>query len=461
MSPADRLDGSLQEACATCTHLSFPMSECLSVPSPSQWSDIGSLFPWLETMPVLAFLEHGSELVAANQLARDAIGRDSVMTDVTLLGAYPKASHAGRQRFECLLSLPNGKVSMVPGVVQSLNAADSNTRLVLLMEPLPDDADRLGGDCIQQKCNFLQEVFDSASQAMVIVQEDRVLRANREFSRIFAYPIEACLGKELCNLIVPDGRLHETEMLNHTVEQDDRASMETVRHTSMGELLDVLVSVTRVRLGAGRLGQLVTYRDIRQEKRLQARLQHASLHDPVTGLANRVLFLDRLSLTMARLRRRPNRSFAVVFLDLDHFKRVNDTWGHAAGDMLLLSVAARLRSCLRPQDTVARFGGDEFALLLDDTDSLEAIDNLAQRIQHELQRPVDLDGPNVCITASMGIVLGSTEYSDIEVILCDADAAMYHAKELGRARHEFFTSCTCAIPDRGRLSARTDPRKAI
>jgi Amt family ammonium transporter len=409
----------------------------------------------------MAFLDDGLDIVAVNDLARRAIGSQSVRTDEVLLGAYPKVNCVGRQRFECLLSSHNGAATMVSGVVQNFEAAGDSSRLVLLMEPLPDAADRFGGDCIQQRCNFLQEVFDTASEAMVIVQEDRILRANREFIRIFAYPIEACLGKALCDLIVPDGRMHETEMLIHTVEMEDRASMETVRHTSTGELLDVLVAVKQVRLGAGRSGHLVTYRDIRQEKRLQAKLQHASLHDPLTGIANRVLFLDRLTLTMARLRRRPDRSFAVVFLDLDHFKQVNDTWGHSAGDMLLLTAAARLRSCLRPQDTVARFGGDEFALLLDETDSLEDIDNLVQRIQIELQRPVDLDGPTVRVSASMGIVLGSTAYSDTEDILRDADAAMYSAKELGRARHEFFAFGISATPQLTNSSTRTNLCQAV
>jgi diguanylate cyclase (GGDEF)-like protein len=190
----------------------------------------------------------------------------------------------------------------------------------------------------------------------------------------------------------------------------------------------------------------VTYRDIRHEKRLHAKLQHTALHDPLTGLANRVLFLDRLTQTVARLRRRPDRNFAVVFLDLDHFKQINDTWGHAAGDRLLLTMAARLRSCLRPQDTVARFGGDEFALVLDEAGRIEDIDSLTRRIQNDLQRPVDIGGGEVCVSASMGIVLGSTEYSHIEDIVRDADVAMYRAKDMGRARHEFFAAGVAATP---------------
>jgi Amt family ammonium transporter len=311
----------------------------------------------------------------------------------------------------------------------------------------------VAGDDSENRCSFLEEIFDAATEAMVITQGDRVLRANREFLRIFGYSLETCLGSNLSDLIVPEGRMHETEMLLHTVEAEGRATIETVRHTSSGEALDVSVVVMPVRLGAGRSGHAAAYRDIRQEKQAQAKLQHSALHDPLTGLANRVLFLDRLTLTMARLRRRPDRNFAVIFLDLDRFKQVNDTWGHAAGDTLLLTAAARLRACLRPQDTVARFGGDEFALVLDEVGSTEDIEYLARRIQNELQQPVDIGGGEVRVSASMGIALGSTEYNDVEDILRDADAAMYRAKEKGRARHEFFAAQTTATSPQGISSA--------
>jgi len=167
-------------------------------------------------------------------------------------------------------------------------------------------------------------------------------------------------------------------------------------------------------------------------------LQHAALHDALTGLANRVLFLDRLELTMARLKRRPDRKFSVVFLDVDHFKEVNDRHGHAAGDAVLLAVTERLRRCLRPQDTIARFGGDEFALLLDEASTVEDIDAIATRIQSEVQRPVVVGETEVFVSASMGVAIGSAGYGSAEEIMRDADRAMYRAKSGGRGRHVFF-----------------------
>jgi Amt family ammonium transporter len=429
-------------------------SERLLAVSSGHFHSCNTLHEWLESLPLTAFIERCGEIAAANDLARRFFGSsDSMKVDQVLLGAYPAACDERRQRFECLLVPLGGSAVTVSGVVQPFPVAGEGARLVLLMEPLEENAERVAGDDSECRCAFLEDLFDTASEAMVIIHKGRILRANREFSRTFGYPIEACLGSTLYDLIVPEGRMHETEMMMHTVATEGRASIETVRRTSSGEVLDVSIVISRVRLGAGRSGHSVTYRDIRQEKQLQARLQHTALHDPLTGLANRVLFLDRLTLTMARLRRRPDRNFAVIFLDLDRFKQVNDTRGHAAGDTLLLTVAARLRACLRPQDTVARFGGDEFALVLDEAGSREDIECLARRIQNELQLPVEIGVGEVCVSASMGIALGSTAYNDVEEILRDADAAMYRAKDKGRSRHEFFAADASATPPQGNQPA--------
>jgi diguanylate cyclase (GGDEF)-like protein len=211
--------------------------------------------------------------------------------------------------------------------------------------------------------------------------------------------------------------------------------METRRRARSGEEIDVAVLVATLSLGGTAKGVLVTYRDIRRQKQEAARLKHSARHDPLTGLANRALFLETVSLTLARLWRRPDRSFAVIFMDLDGFKQVNDTLGHAAGDALLLEVAARLRHCLRPQDTVARFGGDEFALLLDDSGADDEVEAVASRIQNELQGAIRFDGAETKISASMGIVIAVPDYGTAERIMEHADSAMYAAKTAGGGRH--------------------------
>jgi diguanylate cyclase (GGDEF)-like protein len=162
---------------------------------------------------------------------------------------------------------------------------------------------------------------------------------------------------------------------------------------------------------------------------------HQAFHDSLTGLPNRALFLDRLELADARARR-SGAPIAVLFMDLDAFKTVNDSLGHAAGDELLVLVAGRLRRCVRPSDTAARFGGDEFAILLEDLDASNAAQLVAQRILDSLREPFEISGQVISVGASIGIA--STAQVSSDDLLRSADLAMYRAKGLGRARLQTF-----------------------
>ncbi len=182
---------------------------------------------------------------------------------------------------------------------------------------------------------------------------------------------------------------------------------------------------------------LVMNTDITALKRTEAELAHQALHDPLTGLANRALLLDQLARILAR-RQRVAQAVALLFLDLDHFKVVNDSLGHIAGDQLLVHMAKRLGSALRPTDTVARLGGDEFVVLIDDFDDPRDPLVLAERIQHVLKAPVVVDGNEVFTTVSIGIAVATAPDDTAEGLLRDADAAMYLAKARGRDRYEIF-----------------------
>jgi diguanylate cyclase (GGDEF)-like protein/PAS domain S-box-containing protein len=426
--------------------------------TPSTVGEIANPLAWLERLPSMAFLQRGAEISAANAMARDFVGSAaSIKTNELFLGAFPaaSASDASRQRFDCLLLCASGRRKMVSGAVQPFPAAGPDARLVLVLEPVQGPAGSLERDC-EGRAQFFQDLFDSAPEPTIVMQGDLILQANREFIRLFGYSLDECIGADIHDLIIPDERRHEREMLLHTVASEGRASLETVRRTRSGEDLDVSVVVTQVVLGPDAMGTLVAYRDIRPQKRAEARLQHTALHDPLTGLANRALFLDRLTLTMARLERRPDRNFAVVFLDLDRFKQVNDTYGHAAGDVLLLTVTERLRACLRPQDTIARFGGDEFALLLDDVGSPGDIAGVLGRIQDAIQRPVDAGEAEILVSASMGIALSGDGFSGVDELMQRADQAMYAAKANGKARHEFFVA-----PGLAASPAESSPSKPV
>ena len=178
--------------------------------------------------------------------------------------------------------------------------------------------------------------------------------------------------------------------------------------------------------------------DISNRKRAELQLIHDALHDDLTQLPNRTLFMEHLERALKRKQRQPDYAFAVLFLDLDRFKIINDSLGHAAGDRLLVEVANRLCKCIRPYDTAARLGGDEFTILLDEiTDTSKAI-NCVQRIQAELNLPIDINGNTVFTGSSIGIVIATEQYTSASDLLRDADIAMYRAKETCKSSYALF-----------------------
>jgi diguanylate cyclase (GGDEF)-like protein len=182
---------------------------------------------------------------------------------------------------------------------------------------------------------------------------------------------------------------------------------------------------------------VVNSRDVTKRKALEEQLRHQALHDPLSGLPNRALFMDRLEHALARADRRASK-VAVLFMDLDNFKITNDSLGHEVGDQLLVAVAERLKACLRPEDTAARVGGDEFTILVEEVDGLRDAARVAERIAESLQRPFALDQYEVFFTTSIGIALSGPLQKLPADLLRHADLAMYQAKHKGKARYEVF-----------------------
>jgi diguanylate cyclase (GGDEF)-like protein len=209
-----------------------------------------------------------------------------------------------------------------------------------------------------------------------------------------------------------------------------------------------------------KLRTLALEEEIVQRKHAEQRLKHTATHDSLTGLPNRTVFIDLLNHAIACNQRRPDLAFAILFLDLDRFKIVNDSLGHHAGDILLKLIARELSTIVRSKDTVARLGGDEFVILIEDLDTNKEAFDIAQRITDFLQQPFTIDNQLVFTGTSIGILFSDARYNNADTMLRDADTAMYHAKDSGKGRYEVFDASMHQRVQNA-LSLEADIREAI
>jgi diguanylate cyclase (GGDEF)-like protein len=210
-----------------------------------------------------------------------------------------------------------------------------------------------------------------------------------------------------------------------------------LRHAD-GAVAWLLVSAEPEAIDGEVVNVVCTFSDITEQRRAHERIRHLAQHDGLTQLPNRELLLDRLGVALVQARRRAV-GVALVFVDLDNFKVINDSLGHSAGDAVLRTVARRLRSAVREADTVARLGGDEFVVLLNGIESAQDVVRVVGQLQATLRRPLDIDGRELSAHASLGVALYPQDGVDAETLLRHADTAMYRAKELGRDQTEFYT----------------------
>jgi diguanylate cyclase (GGDEF)-like protein/PAS domain S-box-containing protein len=310
-----------------------------------------------------------------------------------------------------------------------------------LSYPLPANAVQSRVTTLREASEMFRIAFDYSAIGMALVfQTGRWHRVNRSLCELLGYSESELLDREFQDCVHPDDRLTSMAKLEQLLRGKIATYQIEMRciHKN-GNVVWVMWSVSKATMEKGKSAHLIyQLQSISDRKVAEERLLHDALHDTLTGLPNRALMLDHLRLTIARAKRRQDLRFAVLFLDLDRFKLINDTMGHMAGDQLLVGFARRLESCLRPGDTIARVGGDEFTILLEDlADESEAV-AVAERIHQELKQPFNLCGRDVFSTVSIGIAPGSLAYDQPDQILRDADTAMYRSKSLGKARHEMF-----------------------
>ena len=302
-------------------------------------------------------------------------------------------------------------------------------------------------------------LFEQSRDALYITDSSgKIVEGNAALVELFGYGIDELYGRELDFLFEDpfDWELVQTELQVRGYARE----VEVRLRRSDGVQLWCLLSVAR------RLDDEVEARgfqgiihDITDRKRAEERLRYNALHDPLTGLPNRVLFVDRLGTALARWRRERQHRCAVLFMDLDRFKVVNDSLGHAVGDALLMRVAGALSSCVRAHETVARLGGDEFAILLEVESDDDAV-HAAHRIQQRLADSFQLQGQTMFTSASIGIAFPDSRDQQPDDLLRNADMAMYSAKNTGPARLEVFDP-SMHVSAINLLELETDLRTAV
>jgi len=395
----------------------------------------------LDALPVLVFIERAGRVVFANREARQMMGiLDEEWTtrpiEDVLWGLFPgtaeprtllTASRRGSP-FHATMPARNGRLLPVEGTYA---ITDPGVREAVIVA-------HLGGREQAPKSRLMDDVLACIPEALAIEHGDHVLYTNPAFTRMFGYAAEETVGAGLRNLIVPETRFNEHATLARGVDVRGRLTLETVRMNKAGDLVDVNMQMAPLMVEGAQAGYIYTFRDIGERKQIEVKLQHDAMHDVLTGLPNRALFLDRVKLALSRRARRPDQICGIIYFDLDRFKEINDELGHAAGDAVLRIVAERLRISLRPQDTAARLGGDEFAVLVENVVSSGDLEIVADRILHEMKLPFEVFSREVESPPSIGVVMAGPEHTSAEMVIRDADYAMYRAKQAGGGRYEVF-----------------------
>ena len=319
---------------------------------------------------------------------------------------------------------------------------------------------RNAADAASRERRFQALLSNSSDLVVVVDPQTLAIRyATPAVEGMLGYEHDSVNGRSLADLTHPEDRDVLTEAIR--AARDSEESHETDRWRALhqgGGFVDVEASWLDLTDDPSVQGVVVTIRDVGERTNLEDKLRHQAFHDPLTGLPNRSLFEDRVRHAVARARR-TGRPMSVLFVDLDDFKTVNDSLGHAAGDELLRQVAGRLDGWVRTADTVARLGGDEFAVLVEEPENPEEAQVVAERIHDGLERPFQIEGHELFTRASVGIAPAESG-STSEELMRNADTAMYAAKAAGKGRSETFRP-TMHMEVQRRLQLSGDLRRAL
>ncbi len=342
---------------------------------------------------------------------------------------------------------------MSPELVEGLTGLTAELALALETAALVEDQHRRHSE------RRFQALIENSSDIILIVDADRVITyASPGVAHVLGYSSEQVLGFSLDAFLPAEEVPALASALQASAARHARHELVEIRVIDAAGAWHVLEATANdLRHDPDVGGIVLNARDATDRKTLENELRHQALHDTLTGLSNRALFTDRVGHALSR---RTEGSVAVLLIDLDDFKTVNDSMGHAAGDQLLVAVADRLRTSLRTSDTPSRFGGDEFVVLLDDSQTDAQVDDVADRVLSALHAPFSLNGREVSITASMGVAVDPSRSTTAEVLVRNADAAMHLAKQRGKGRRESYHEDMHLLALE-RLELRSDLARAV
>ena len=287
---------------------------------------------------------------------------------------------------------------------------------------------------------YFKELFMNSPHGIILVGPDnKIINTNKSFSDLVGYETDEIINKKTSGFSVADDLKDAHESLIQEALVHGSMSMETRCFHKQGYEIHVSALAYPVKINNRVQGVFVFYENISQRKQFENKLRHQAFHDALTGIPNRLLFSEQLDIAIQKQETLKNYRFAVLLIDLDRFKSVNDSLGHQAGDTLLKAITKRVQNHLRDGDTLARMGGDEFAVILSKVGDSARVEAIASRIREAAESKFTIDGNEVHISASIGIVLDTRSYTRADQLLRDADLAMYQAKDAGKARFKFFT----------------------
>jgi diguanylate cyclase (GGDEF)-like protein/PAS domain S-box-containing protein len=288
--------------------------------------------------------------------------------------------------------------------------------------------------------NLARKVIEASMDGIMIVGADGLAEfVNPAFTRTTGYEPEEIIGKN--PRILKSGRQDEGfyRHMYDTLTRQDYWQGEIWNRRKNGEIFPEWLTINVIRDEDGAISQYAAiFSDITERKKTEERIKNLAYFDVLTGLPNRRLFTDRLQIAIANAHRH-NLPLAIMFLDLDLFKRINDSLGHGVGDQVLVETAARVAHCIREGDTVARLGGDEFTILLPEIDHMEDAAKLAERVIAQVKQPFMIDDHELYVTTSVGIAVYPEDGTTVETLIKNADTAMYRAKDLGRNSYQMYT----------------------